>query len=924
MKSDLTCPVEVVSVNVDSGDSGTICLIRFRNLGEKEVDSVQMNIICYDQDGNRLGGRLVRAHAHEADETGFSGAFRPEHVAGTARVEASVEKLWFKDGMLWRREERNVREYESNLLPEGRELDRLRKVAGPDAAGYAREEDRVWLCVCGRANRTSDDYCRRCRRERTQVLTDYSREAIEKTIGKREKVLSEASMDAVRRSTAQNAKEAAVETARQTRKKRRLRGWIAALAVLALGLALWRWGIPACGMWLAQRRLESGKPADAKQIYETMARYFPSESAREGAAQAEAAILDGMLSSGDEATLMQARERAEAAGDSDRVRRAMLNLAQLYLGRGETAKAEDLLRQLPGSSEAEALLCRLVYDRACQARDSLRFEEAIAAFTELGAFEDSREQAVDARFLYGRALMREGRYAEAEEQFLQISSYRDSLELLRSCRYQQGQSEMHAGRYAEAAALFESLGIYEQAETLGKQCRYTLALACEQAGDLAGAAEQYAMAGQYEDAQSRFGAAALSLGKTAMEQGRYEEAMTWLEQLPLEGENRELYQQAIYAYAEEQEKAGRLEEARMSYASLGEYSDAHARAQETEYALAKESMGDNPEAALDRFLGLGTYRDAAQCAEACRQKLAESAWAAGEYEAALGWYEEMTPGEEREAQMQRCRYALAAQLEQAGNWEGAEAMYEACGPYLDAEEARWRMAFRQAEALEAAGKYEEAAEAFRKVAYPGAAESAVRCEDEWLGKVYRDAALDLENGNYAAVIEACEPYLDKTLPARFADLREKYEQACLARAQVLIDTGYPLEALPYLERIPDNKTAQKRLSDYVYRIIGRWKDKSGVEYLFRRDGSCRIAGKDGYFSGSGYEIRVGTEKPPAKAAYQVINLRGQTLTLKDLAQDRNVRLTYVGEAEKEEADPEPLATAQEADRAMETEEKTAE
>ena len=97
-----------------------------------------------------------------------------------------------------------------------------------------------------------------------------------------------------------------------------------------------------------------------------------------------------------------------------------------------------------------------------------------------------------------------------------------------------------------------------------------------------------------------------------------------------------------------------------------------------------------------------------------------------------------------------------------------------------------------------------------------------------------------------------------------------------------------------------------------------------MEYLFRRDGSCRIAGKDGYFSGSGYEIRVGTEKPPAKAAYQVINLKGQTLTLKDLVQDRNVRLTYVGEAGKEEAGPEPLATAQEADRAMETEEKTAE
>ena len=68
-----------------------------------------------------------------------------------------MEKVWYQDGVIWRREERNVREYSPNALPPGRELDRLRSVAGPDAVGYAREDDTVWLCVCGRANRTSDD-----------------------------------------------------------------------------------------------------------------------------------------------------------------------------------------------------------------------------------------------------------------------------------------------------------------------------------------------------------------------------------------------------------------------------------------------------------------------------------------------------------------------------------------------------------------------------------------------------------------------------------------------------------------------------------------------------------------------------------------------------------------------------------------------
>ena len=56
MKRDLTCPVEIVSVSIqrDTGDtkeSGPIiCLIDFYNLSEKEIDSIQMNIICFGSD----------------------------------------------------------------------------------------------------------------------------------------------------------------------------------------------------------------------------------------------------------------------------------------------------------------------------------------------------------------------------------------------------------------------------------------------------------------------------------------------------------------------------------------------------------------------------------------------------------------------------------------------------------------------------------------------------------------------------------------------------------------------------------------------------------------------------------------------------------------------------------------------------------
>ena len=67
MKSDLTCPVEIVRVTIqreteDTNENGQIlCLIDFFNLSDKVIDSIQMNIICFDAEDQRLGGRTFPA-----------------------------------------------------------------------------------------------------------------------------------------------------------------------------------------------------------------------------------------------------------------------------------------------------------------------------------------------------------------------------------------------------------------------------------------------------------------------------------------------------------------------------------------------------------------------------------------------------------------------------------------------------------------------------------------------------------------------------------------------------------------------------------------------------------------------------------------------------------------------------------------------
>lgn len=915
MKSDLTCPVEVVRVRVRQEDvpaepgteqekeQGIVCEIEFFNLSEKETASIQMNIICFDADDARLGGRLVRATADGEARGRFTGLFMPDHVEGTARVEASVEKVWFKDGVVWRREERNVREYTPNQLPEGRELDRLRAVAGPDAAGYAREDDIVWMCVCGRANRTSDDVCMRCHRERAQVLEAYSFSAIDSTVGRKERTLEEQTKENLRKSSEQTVREMSLEQKRRQRRRRRVKGVIALLAVVAVGLVLMRWGVPYGANLVAQYRLDQGQAADAKALFDWVDAHWPDfDGAHARAQQAEQVIIEGLIDANTDEALAEAARRALALETRDAQRlheRAVIARAQLNWDKGDTDAAEALLLELTGSEAAGNMLRALRYEVGKAAKERLDYPEAIARFESLGEYEDARALRSECIYLYGRQLMRAGKYEEASAQLMLVPEEADALALVRQCRYAIALAAQEKGAYAEAAEAFESLGVYEEAETRAKACRYAAGMDALETGDLQTAAAHLELAEDYEDAPERYADAVFTLGSAALSEGRYADAIAWLEKLERTDDVADALNQSIYAYAQELEEKGMDEEAAIQYGALGDYSDAAERANALVYAMAVAEMDDAPESALSRFESLGRYQDAAQKAKDCRYAIAQQRYADARYEEALALFEALDDYEDAETQVRRSRYAYAGQLCDAGEYEEAAAQYEACGAYLNAEDKALRAHYDAAAALETAGSYEAAAKAFAALgSYEDAKLRVTRNENNWLLKPYSSAKLDMDLGDYDNVIATLEPFWNAELPGRFADIRDMYVAACLARADELIARNQPLDALPVLERIPDNETAKKRLDAYVYRVIGRWKDKNGREFIFHRDGTCSIDGKALYFGGRAYDLYVGEEPYPTKAAYGVVSLKKDTLTLRDKATDKDFRLTYLGEPDK--------------------------
>lgn len=931
MKSDLTCPVEITKVNVrretEDNKEGEqiVCLIEFFNLSQKAVDSLQMNIICFDAEDTRLGGRLVRAAAAGEGRAHFSGTFMPEHVDGAVRVEASVEKVWYRDGVIWRREERNVREYTPNALPEGRELDRLRDVAGADAAGYAREDDIVWMCVCGRANRTSDDKCLRCERARDQVLRDYSFAAIDATAGRKERALEQQSKDTLRRSSVDTVKEQNAILRKSKKRRRAMKTVIALLVLVALGLAMARWGVPYGACRYAQYLMDDGKLPDAKEVFLFVDAHWPGMlDARSRADEAEARIIEGLITAGGDGRLEEAAGRAQEMGGETGdalLERAVLARAQLAIDGGDTDKAEKLLLGMPGSEAAQQMHRELVYDIAMAARENVDYPTAIARLESLGDYGDAAAQKEECIYDYGRQLMREGRYQEASAQLMLVSGRSDALSLLRQCRYAIACSHQENGDYIAAADLFETLGVYEEAETRAKLCRYTAGMNALSAGALEIAARQLRAAGDYEDAQERFADAAYTLGSAALEQQDYETAIAWLGQLAHEGEAGDAFDRATYAYALELEAAGRKEEASVEFALLGDYEDAREHAQALEYEIACAEMETDPETALGRFEGLGDYQDAEERAQACRYSLAIAQYDAGEYEAAMDAFAQLGSYEDAQMQVRRSRYALANAKLEAGQYGEAAALFEACGAYQASEELAMRAQYELAAALEAAGEYEQAALVFAQLgSYEDAKLRVAQNEDAWLKAAYSSAVMDMELGDYESVIRTLAPLWQNDVPERYAPIREMYISACLERSEILIAQNRPLDALDMLESIADvSQTADKRLDAYVYRIIGRWKDTRGTEYVFRRDGTCSVAGEEGYFSGKDYAVMLGDAPYPTQVAFSVVSIKNDVLTIKDPQTGSTTRLSYLGEPTPAQDAPDETAAGEAADDGAEPE-----
>ena len=598
MRIDLNCPVEAVGTELIREETGWIRL-NLMNLTDREIDSCEATVRILDREGKETGRAVHRARALKGrPHSAFAMMIPTELGEDAAGAEATLDKVWFEDHDVWRRNPAKEKEYEPNQLPPGNELNALRYVAGNGAVGFPSQQAEIWVCVCGRPNSNSEVQCARCRRSREMIFQQYQRGAVLRQVSLRERQLDLQTRGA-REEAARLQREREEEyDRRQTVKRRRRRLGIALACALALA-AVCFWGLaPAARLWSAREALREERLEDAR---ETLAELGGFPGAQAGLAEAEQRITrrDGEAAAGTDAfspgqmAEISAALREKGNGDTDLALadRVDLSRARSLLNGGNPEEAESLALSLPEMPGRDELVRECAYARAENAFAARDYEKARELFEGLGDYPGAAERARASVYEPALAQMEAGEYDAAIAALSRIPDYQDSGKLILQCRYLKGLTLEAQGEDEAAREAYLAAGEYEDAAERAQAIRWRQAEALLAAEDYAAALPLYREMDGTQDAREKWIQCATALAQTAYRQREYLQAVSYLEDLPEDTRTtRQIRTRGLYLGAKAAANRGELEEAIGLMERVITYSDAERNVRNWRIALARERM----------------------------------------------------------------------------------------------------------------------------------------------------------------------------------------------------------------------------------------------------------------------------------------------------------------------------------------------
>ena len=939
MKIDLTCPVERLRHTMPE-KAGDECVCLMNNLSEKVVTSVQVTLVGYGENGEGLLNQTERVLGLRAGPgERFSMGFTPERWdEEIVSADLAVEKVWFDDATIWRRESDSYSYYTSNALPAGKALDQLRFVAGQDAVGYPQVQDQVWVCVCGRPNSHESRVCCRCHRGKEAVFASFSKENVVTLDTIREKTLDENSRKIRQENNLLQENREKAAAARRRRRKKALKWGIAGVCIALAAVAFVLWGLPALRYFLAEKQLEGGNPAQAQAAFIALGDYLDSQ---DKVLECDYVQAQNLVAQGDVESLELAQAAFEKLGDyadsAEKAKQTAYQLGKAYQEQGYYDLAAGKFRELEDWEDSEDCYLEAVWLQAEAARDSGSYETARLLFENLGDYRDASAQVVRCSCLLGEQYLEEGNYenaltelegldedeeaakliqkaryllaeerfsyedyAGAGEMYLAAGDYEDAREKGLKALYTQGVISRESGEYDEAIALFEQLEDYQDSPAQAMNCRYLKAQALQESGDLTGAVECFGDSASTENMTEEIiaflGDCHYELAQQALNAGDKETAEAELDNAVTYGKKATELNKLRYELAEQALAAGEYEEALERYVALGTYKNSAARAKQCRYALgeAAAAAGDY-EKAIGYYQQLGNYKESKSRLEDCQYQQAEALYESGDLEGALSVLWEMTSTRAKTLRRSILK-EQGAGLEEAGEYEAAANVYRQMGNSEGTELANAAL-YLQAEQLSAQGSYTEAAEAFRNLGtYQDAQTRAEECAAAVWGGLYQTVSQAMKEEDYVSAVGYLEGKDMEVLSAVYPELPEMYRQAAYLAGEKLYGQNQFYEALPYYQRAGEYKEANdKKLRRRIYFLLGEWSNSEGHTALFRSDYTCCLDGQEMVFGISGFNLLLGETEEDLTSVYSLTAVTETGLTLRKKSDSSVTKYTRVGD-----------------------------
>lgn len=250
------------------------------------------------------------------------------------------------------------------------------------------------------------------------------------------------------------------------------------------------------------------------------------------------------------------------------------------------------------------------YQQAVALREEGQYDDAIAAFAELGDYGDTKTQIAETWYQKALLSRENGMYEYAYTIFSSLGDYSDAAQQLSETKYQQAVSLREAGEYESAIAVFASLNDYRDAETQieeMKQEKYQQAVTLRENGQYDDAIAVFKALGNYSDAKTQIDETKYQQAVALRENGKYDDAIAVFTELENYSDAATQITETKYQQANNLNAAARYDEAYAIYVTLTGYKDVDKLLAEDDNMIAAAAAARDAKFAVGNYVSFGTY-----------------------------------------------------------------------------------------------------------------------------------------------------------------------------------------------------------------------------------------------------------------------------------------------------------------------------